>query len=275
MAQLLSPAMGEGVEFTDDTTPTLKLLLDGKPLPRKNAAFLTQEKKWSSEHTYRVLQFQFPPSMSTMWIRQNHFLVGSVSAVFPEDLCGIYDGKFILIGNDTLLPQEQRMARLEQHLQNNDVKVATSLPVPGFSVIRELYKQVDFTMEYGTKRDPDRYLLDFYFYAIDYLIRSPYSPAACLAACHPDVYALYCNDEILYRTLWVYLIQDRSVTRTIEHLYVHKNTLLHRLRKIEDNLRYSLTDPYSREYMRLSFGLLERHAALPSPPETPFPPSQK
>ena len=271
IAELLSPAMGEGLEFTDDTTPTMKLLLDGKPLPRKNAALLMQEKKWSPEHSFRVIVFQFPEHTDAVWMRQNYFLVGSLSAVFHEDLCGLYDGKFVIIGNDTLLSQEQRQARLDRQLQSSQIKIATSLPIPGFQCIPEQYKQVLFTLEYGAKLFPEQKFLDFYNFAMDYMIRAPYSPATCLAACHPDVYTLYRTDEVLYRTLWVYLVQDRSVTRTIEHLFVHKNTLLHRLRKIEDNLRYSLANPYSREYMRLSFALLERHAGLPFPPETPIP----
>lgn len=272
IVNLLSPMMGEGLELHDDATPTLKLLLDGKPLPRKNTLLLLQEKKWSPEHTYRVILFQFPQHTDTAWLQDNYFLVGSLSAVFPEDLCGLYDGKFVIIGNDTLLPHEQRRIRLERQIQSSKIKISTSLPSPGLPCIPELYKQVLFAMDYGARLWPERKYLDFYDFAIDYLIRAPYSQSACLSACHPDVYALYRSDEVLYRTLWVYLIQDRSVTRTIEHLYVHKNTLLHRLRKIEDNLRYGLSDPYSREYMRLSFTLLERHAGLPFPPETPFPP---
>lgn len=271
VADLLSAPMAQGLEFTDDASPTLMLLLEGTPLPRENSVLLMQEKKWSPNHTYRLMQLQFPQEPEMGWLRQNYFLVGSLSAMFPEDLCGLYDGKLVILGNDTLLPQEQRLARLNRHLQSSDRKLSTSLPSPGFSFIPELYKQAQFAMDYGSETRPDKQLLDFYHLAIDYLIRAPYSPSACLAACHPDIYALYRTDEILYRTLWVYLVQDRSVTRTIEHLYVHKNTLLHRLRKIEDNLRYSLSDPYSREYMRLSFGLLERHAGLSVPPETPFP----
>ena len=272
VAQLLSPVMAEGLELSEDATPTLKLLLDGKTLPRKNAAQLTQNKKWSQEHTYRVLLFQFSHTAAPLWKRQNYFLVGSLSAVFPEDLCGLYQGKLVIIANDSLLPQEQRLARLEQQLSSSDVAMAVSLPVPGFSSIPELYRQALFALERGAAAASGLQQLDFYPLAIDYLIRSSYSPALCLAACHPDVYALYRTDEVLYRTLWVYLVQDRSVTRTIEHLFVHKNTLLNRLRKIEENLCYRLSDPYSREYMRLSFSLLERHAGLPHPPQTPFPP---
>lgn len=271
VASMLGPAMGEGLEFTDDAAPTLKLMLEGKTLPRKNTTLLMNEKKWSPEHTYRVILFRFPHTMDAIWMRQNYFLVGSLSAVFPEDLCGLYDGKFVIIANDSLLSQQQRQARLDRQFQGGQVKISTSVPIPGFQCIPEQYKQAQFAMEYGAKLLPEQNFLDFYRFAVDYLIRSAYSPAACLAACHPDVYALYRSDEVLYRTLWVYLVQDRSVTRTIEHLYVHKNTLLHRLRKIEDNLRYGLAEPYSREYMRLSFTLLERHAGLPFPPETPFP----
>ena len=151
------------------------------------------------------------------------------------------------------------------------IRIASSLAFPGVEYIPYLLKQVRFAMDYGATRHPNRTYLDFYHYAIDYLFRSDYSTINCLTSCHPDVYNLYLTDEILYRTLWVYLVQDRSVTRTIEHLFVHKNTLLYRIRKIEESLTYGIGDPYSREYMRLSFGLLERHAGLENPPETPFP----
>lgn len=106
--------------------------------------------------------------------------------------------------------------------------------------------------------------------AMDHLIRSPYDPDRCLAACQPDVYRLFCQDEVLYQTLWAYLMQDRSVTRTVQMLFVHKNTLLYRLRRIEESLQYSFSDPYTRSYMRFSFLLLERHAGLEKPPIAAF-----
>ena len=105
---------------------------------------------------------------------------------------------------------------------------------------------------------------------MDHLIRSPYDPDRCLAACQPDVYRLFCQDEVLYQTLWAYLMQDRSVTRTVQMLFVHKNTLLYRLRRIEESLQYSFSDPYTRSYMRFSFLLLERHAGLEKPPVPTF-----
>lgn len=271
VARLLAPTLSQEKEKEDESTPFLKRLLDGTPIPRKTAQRFYEQKRWSPEHTYRVIRFDFRQDEDDAWLRQNYFFLASLSAVFPEDLCGMYSGSFVILANDSLLPQEQRMIRLERQLSGSEVRVATSLPFPGFQAVPELYKQATFALDFGGKCQPERQFLDFYYHAVDYLIRSPYSPELCLAACHPDVYALYRFDEILYRTLWVYLVQDRSVTRTIHHLFVHKNTLLYRLRKIEEFITHSISDPYSREYMRLSFTLLERHAGLPNPPETPFP----
>lgn len=42
------------------------------------------------------------------------------------------------------------------------------------------------------------------------------------------------------------------------------------LRRIEESLQYSFSDPYTRSYMRFSFLLLERHAGLEKPPVPAF-----
>lgn len=271
IAHLLSPILSQEAAINEDTTPFLKLLLEGEKIPANQLQIFYSQKHWSPEHTFRVIAFDLHQAAEAAALSQNYFLISSLSGVFPEDLCGIYDGKFVILANETLLSQEHRQIRLDRQLYSREVAVAVSLPFPGLKYAPELYDQICFTLEYGKQLYPETRILQFYDLAIDYLIRSAYRPSACLAACHPDVYALYRFDEILYRTLWVYLIQDRSVTRTIQHLFVHKNTLLYRLRKIEEFLRCDINDPYSREYMRLSFGLLERHAGLPRPPQSPFP----
>lgn len=269
-AELLTPALAQEKPVKDELTPVFKLLLEGRSITGKAAQAFLEQKRWRQDHTYRVLIFQTRPGDDGAQ-RLDYFRLSALNPIFREDMCGVWKGSYVMVANETLMPQTQRRALLEQQLKTWDGKVGVSLPFPGWSAIRELATQARFALDYGGNRHKNRKFLDFYDYAMDYLIRSPYSPEGCLTASHPDVYALYRSDEVLYRTLWVYLVQDRSVTRTIQYLFVHKNTLLHRLRRIEESLTYSLSDAYSREYMRLSFGLLERHAGLPTPPETPFP----
>lgn len=270
ISELLTPVMENGPHDADGYQSVMEPLLSGKPLPEIDSIPLLREKKWSVDHQYRVLQFLPLRNANTVWMREHYFLTGSLGAILPEDLCGLYHASFVIIANESLLDHPQRLERLERQLSNSQIKVTVSLPSPGISAIAKLYDQTNFAASFGPQRFPEQSVLDFYPLAVDYLIRSTYSPEGVLAACHPDVLALYRTDDVLYRTLWVYLMMDRSSTRTTELLFIHKNTLLHRLRKIEENLHWSLSDPYTREYMRLSFMLLQHHAGLPFPPELSF-----
>ena len=62
----------------------------------------------------------------------------------------------------------------------------------------------------------------------------------------------------LSETLRAYLEHDRSLTRTAQALFIHKNTLLYRLGRIREILESDLDDPDERLLLRLSFRLLDR-----------------
>ena len=56
-----------------------------------------------------------------------------------------------------------------------------------------------------------------------------------------------------YRTLFVYLLYERSILLCAEHLHIHKNTFLYRIQKIRDMLDVDLDDPAQRGYLMLSY----------------------
>ena len=64
------------------------------------------------------------------------------------------------------------------------------------------------------------------------------------------------NGDELFRTLQIYLENERSISRTSEILYTHRNTVLYRIRKIQDMFDHDLSDPYTREYTLLSVKVL-------------------
>lgn len=65
------------------------------------------------------------------------------------------------------------------------------------------------------------------------------------------------NGDELFHTLKVFLDNERSVSRTSEALFTHRNTVLYRIRKIREILNRDLDDAYIREYCRLSIRILE------------------
>ena len=267
LAKALAPVLGRERRGSGLNSSMLQRLLEGAPVADAGAQHFLDQRGWTEADSYRVYALNFEEASEHMqWDYRKYF--STIAAVFPLDLCGVFGGRFVLLANDNKMPDDRRRRKLEEILGAAPVSGGVSLSHQGFALLPRLLEQAEFALR-APRKEEGRFT-DFYSLAMDYLIRSDYAPDRCLAACQPDVYRLFCQDEVLYKTLWAYLLQDRSVTRTVQMLYVHKNTLLYRLRRIEELLQYSFSDSYTRSYMRMSFLLLERHAGLPQPPAAAF-----
>jgi DNA-binding PucR family transcriptional regulator len=56
-----------------------------------------------------------------------------------------------------------------------------------------------------------------------------------------------------------YLRLERDRVQTAKELYIHKNTLVYRLRKAKELFAIDFTSPYEREYLLLSYRCGEKH----------------
>ena len=56
--------------------------------------------------------------------------------------------------------------------------------------------------------------------------------------------------QALFATFSSYLKHERSVLNASQDVYIHRNTLLYRIRKIKEFLESDLDDAYTRNYMR-------------------------
>jgi hypothetical protein len=73
---------------------------------------------------------------------------------------------------------------------------------------------------------------------------------------------LPCDErEVLLDTLAAFLASDGSPTRAADELYCHRNTVMHRLRRIESVTGRKLTDPRSRLLWQLALLGTERRGA--------------
>jgi DNA-binding PucR family transcriptional regulator len=70
--------------------------------------------------------------------------------------------------------------------------------------------------------------------------------------------------EVLLDTLAAFLASDGSPTRAADELFCHRNTVMHRLRRIESVTGRKLTDPRSRLLWQLALlGTEHRRTAQP------------
>ncbi len=100
---------------------------------------------------------------------------------------------------------------------------------------------------------------EFYGLAMDFMVLSG-SLDDIYHACHPDVISLWereqkHNDE-LFDTFAAYVNHDCSIKNTCEALFMHRNTLIYRVRKLMKLIQSDINDSYTRSYMRLSVRVL-------------------
>jgi DNA-binding PucR family transcriptional regulator len=68
--------------------------------------------------------------------------------------------------------------------------------------------------------------------------------------------------SVLLDTLAAFLAADGSPTRAADELYCHRNTVMHRLRRIESVTGHKLTDPRARLQWELALlGTVHRRPA--------------
>lgn len=142
----------------------------------------------------------------------------------------------------------------------SSLHVSCALPCPGIHNVHHLLNQARAALNYGVFQDPQGTFYSFYDHAMDYIIESA-DLEDSVFACHPDVRELWRRkreqkDE-MFDTLKCYLNNERSLVNTAQAMYLHRNTLVYRVKKLTEFLNDGLNDVYTRDYMKLSIRTLE------------------
>ena len=61
------------------------------------------------------------------------------------------------------------------------------------------------------------------------------------------------NETELAETLYAYLICERNISAAADYLYIHRNTMTYRLKKIESLVNIDYDDPKERQYLIISY----------------------
>lgn len=166
----------------------------------------------------------------------------------------------IVICNLSLYKGNPPVESLIQLSRGDGIYISCSLPRAGIFNMHYLLDQALASLSYGKLQFPEEIFHAFYRHAMDYIIEAK-SLSDCFQACHPDVLELWkrrrTNDDYMFDTLKAYLNNERSLVNTAQVLYVHRNTLVYRVKKLTEFLHYDLDDVYTRDYMKLSIRTLE------------------
>ena len=261
IAILLEPVLGQiYYENVLNNTNVFYNILFGNPYDKKQLDAQLTYQQWHADDEYYL-------TLVEVMGLDNHpasdAAVEQLLQVLARQATGCMVMKkhpyILLLGTRNLATDPSMTPIFNTLTARNPIRLAFSMPIRGVEQTTFLYEQTKYALTEGKRRYPESNFYDFFDYAIDYILESG-TLLSSVRACMPAILELWerhqQNGDELFRTLQIYLENERSISRTSEILYTHRNTVLYRIRKIQDMLDHDLADPYTREYALLSIKVL-------------------
>lgn len=123
--------------------------------------------------------------------------------------------------------------------------------------------QAKTALEIGRQKNPTHWYHYFKDCAMDYMLSQCILQFPAEELCHPALLKLSRHDAEnhteYYRTLKSYLENKFSVTATAEALFIHRTTLVHRLKKIQGLCSLDLNNYPTIQHLMISFALFQEN----------------
>lgn len=126
----------------------------------------------------------------------------------------------------------------------------------------EYYHQALRSIELGIcqKNEPSLFLYEDYY--LDHMATVFMQKESASTFCHPQLKLLLDFDEMnqthLAEILYVYLICERNIATASEHMQMHRNTLVYRLKKINSLVTINYESYEERQHIILSYELYRK-----------------
>lgn len=190
-----------------------------------------------------------------------HSTCNEFETKFKECYTFFYENSIWVLINLSVGKQTKASIRMKMAfiIREGVLKAGVSNICQNFLKISYYFTQAAKALDYGIRCGSTLWHFDFFEYAVDYVLRHgcekmPYEFIVCdqmrVLTKYDDN-----NDTELYKTLKIYLQNDRSITHTSNELFIHRSTLTYRLERIQEITGLDFNDFYTRLYLNVSFRL--------------------
>ena len=226
------------------------------------------KKHWSNDDVYRVVV-----ASKHSDVEYPELLLGPIAeTVCSKVPCTMFAhsrGDLVFITNLSMndSPSIEYPNRIAAILKSGRVRmnVGASIPFNNFANLPFFRSQANDAIRFGERNHAsgdvmysDDYLLDSIVYRLkrDSVPETLFPPCILLLSEYDRRY-----ETELMDTLDEYLKNNLSTNKTAQALYIHRNTLLGRIKKIEDVGGIDLNDKNTRLLLRIAFVMRELHGA--------------
>ena len=218
----------------------------------------------TADMSFRVLIFEFEERQATA--ANFGMLSRRLKAIFRNINCTNYFGRFVAIqqaddwSDDNIHFSNEVFNQLEEACTLTRCYASIGCPCLNWQMLRTQIHMVTSTLRIALrmKQNTKTHL----FYAEDYMLHltlnwafkgysEEYMHENYMYMLYPGVAQIIRydqeNDSDLRDVLLQYLLNERNATKTADALFMHRNTVLYKIKKIESLLVDDLEDPVARE----------------------------
>jgi sugar diacid utilization regulator len=234
-------------------SPALHRLLQGENVDNVTLQKEIQPFGWKLHHSYQIAIIKPEDSESCeLFLLERLFYFFMLSTLYPASKLLIFEDKIVMVGNYTLFEKGlldfTASEKLRNFLYSSDTVLRASSKFSWLPDAGVYYRQAKFI---ATKPDSsDSRIMEYSTYIADHLVSSFARTHHSQYYLHPDVtrlaeYDSEHNNDLLF-TWYIYLLNDRSYQRCASKYYLHRNTMIYRLRKINDLIQRDPDDENTR-----------------------------
>ncbi len=226
--------------------------------------------KLATRRYYHVMLIAFPTEEGHRQTIPWNYIINQLEYIFPFSNITTYKGEILLI-----IRKMKRRSRLT-FSQDALIKILESYN--GYACVGNaseflmslppVYHQTHEALRLGQKMHPESRIYYYEDYSIYHIIelaaessRQKMGSRNLVHLCNNELIALVLYDKKhgtdLVKILHVYLMHERNTTEAAKALFIHRNTLLNKIHKIEEILDSNLDNPMLRERLLFSCRVVE------------------
>lgn len=223
------------LSISPDFEQLVRQYLNGQICDEQYLNFILGKFGWISNDHYQIIVCSssnptHDESKTTLHYFQNQL---------PGCLVLTYDNQVLIVQHlSEKIKKKELPIGLEKLVEKLDYQCGVSSSFSNFQDITQEYKKAVSALLIGRSKFLENKIYYYDELLLDHLIYTLKQYADPLHFCHPDIIKLYkysLDTNIPYiNSLFTYFICGKSLIKSARQLYIHRNTFVYRLNKIED-----------------------------------------
>jgi len=228
-------------------------LLNGETLSHNDVDKLFKYFNYPLSNNYTVVVIKSPS-----WASDSNYELTLLRSKFLSlikcSTCIIFKRSIVMIfDSSSLCTFDYDLPKFEELLSTTMTCAGMSSPLCDILELRRGYVEANKAVELGLHMNADGPIYRYADFQLYHLIDLCSKQENIEKFCHPALAKLAAYDQELAKTLCIYLRNNGSQAKTAKELWIHRSSLIYRLKKIEEILEINLNDYKTRLHLQLSY----------------------